>query len=254
MKVALIQSNLVWENPKANREIFTLKINEIQEKMDLIVLPEMFTTGFTMHPNFVAETMDGETVHWMVELAKAKNAAITGSIIIQENKQYYNRMLFVFPNGEIQYYNKKHLFSLAGEEKIYRAGEEKVIVDYLGWKICLMVCYDLRFPVWSRNQENYDVLIYVASWPEVRIKAWDALLQARAIENMSYVIAVNRVGLDYHNYNHSGHSQVINHLGEYSIEPQENEGTYIVNLGKEQMLSDRKRFGFLNDKDIFNLE
>ena len=253
MKIALIQSNLIWENPKANRDIFENKINEINGSVDLIVLPEMFTTGFTMNPNAVAESMQGETVLWMQSLAKAKKTAITGSVVIEESGNFYNRMLFVFPSGEIEHYDKRHLFTLAGEEKVYTAGNKKLIVDYLGWKICPMVCYDLRFPVFSRNVENYDLLLYVASWPEKRIQAWDALLKARAIENMSYVVAVNRVGVDDNQHQYVGHSQVIDFLGNYELEPQETENVFVIRLDRDKMLSARKSFGFLNDSDAFQL-
>lgn len=254
MKVALIQSALVWEKPEANRAYFEEKINTITEEINLIVLPEMFTTGFTMDPATVAEPMTGKTVLWMQALAKAKNCAITGSVVIEENSNFYNRMLFVFSSGEIQHYDKRHLFTLAGEEKVYSRGTQKLIVEYLGWKICPFVCYDLRFPVFSRNVENYDVLIYVASWPKIRIKAWDTLLAARAIENMSYVIGVNRIGEDFNGYGYIGHSQVLDCLGEYLIEPKEQEAIFITNLDKTKLIEVREKLNFLNDKDSFEIK
>ena len=253
MKIALIQSSLVWENPKANRNNFEEKINAISEKVDLIVLPEMFTSGFTMNPKDVCEAMDGETVLWLKLIAKAKNSAITGSLIIKENNNYYNRLVFVFPSGEIQFYNKRHLFTLAGEEKAYTAGKEKLIIDYLGFKICPLICYDLRFPVFSRNTEEYDVLLYVSNWPKPRINAWDALLKARAIENMSYTIGVNRVGIDNNKLEYNGHSQIINFSGNYLLEPQENDGVYYTKLHKNNLLDFREKFGFLNDRDAFTV-
>jgi len=253
MKVALIQTKLIWENPADNRNHFEEKINAITEKVDLIVLPEMFSTGFTMNPIEVAETMQGETVTLMQSLAKAKNSAITGSLIIKVNNNFYNRLVFVFPSGELQFYDKRHLFSLAGEDKVYTAGNQKLIVDYLGWKICPLVCYDLRFPVFSRNVEEYDVLLYVANWPKTRINAWDVLLKARAIENISYAIGVNRTGLDNNNFEYNGHSQAVDFLGDYILEPQENEGVFIVELNKEKLLETRKKLGFLNDRDSFEL-
>ena len=253
MKIALIQSSLIWENPKANRIYFEEKINAIKEKIDLIVLPEMFTTGFTMNPNEVAETMQGETVFWLKKLAKEKNCAITGSLVIEEKGNYYNRLVFVFPSGEIQTYDKRHLFTLAGEDKVYTSGKEKLIIDYLGWKICPLICYDLRFPVFARNTEDYDLLIYVANWPEPRINAWDVLLKARAIENMSYVIGVNRIGEDQNKHNYPGHSQVLDVLGNYLIAPNEQEGVFITVLDKEKMLEARAKFGFLNDRDSFQI-
>lgn len=254
MKIALIQSSLVWENPEANRNHFEEKINAITEDFNLIVLPEMFTTGFTMDPAKVAETMGGKTVLWMQSLAKAKNAAITGSVVIEENANFYNRMLFVFPSGEIQHYDKRHLFTLAGEDKVYSRGTQKLIVEYLGWKICPFVCYDLRFPVFSRNVENYDLLIYVASWPKTRIKAWDTLLSARAIENMSYVVGVNRTGEDQNGYAYVGHSQAVDILGEYVLEPRESEGVFFVELNKEKMMETRLKLGFLSDRDDFEIK
>jgi omega-amidase len=254
MKIALIQSQLFWENPEKNRKKFEEKIHTIPESVDLIVLPEMFTTGFTMKPNDVAETMQGDTVTWLKSLAKAKKAAITGSLIITENGNFYNRLLFVFPTGEIQFYDKKHLFTLAGENKVYTGGSQKIIIDYLGWKICPLVCYDLRFPVFSRNTENYDLLIYVASWPKTRINAWDALLKARAIENMSYAVGVNRIGEDHNGYQYNGHSQVVDFLGNYKLEPIETKGVFIVELNKADLLATRKQLDFLSDQDAFELK
>jgi len=253
MKIALIQSDLYWEDPSENRKNFESKINQIDSEVNLIVLPEMFSTGFTMNASEVAETMQGETVLWMQHVAKQRKCALTGSLIITENNQFYNRMLFVFPSGEIRHYDKRHLFSLAGEDRTYTSGKEKVIVEYLGWKICLQVCYDLRFPVFVRNIENYDLILYVANWPKVRTNAWDILLKARAVENLSYVVGVNRIGLDANNYEHIGHSQVVDFLGNYILEPQESETTFIVELDKNVMLETRKKLDFLNDKDVFEI-
>lgn len=254
MKIALIQSQLSWENPIVNRNYFEEKINAITEKVDLIVLPEMFSTGFTMNPTDVAETMQGETILLLQSLAKSKNSAITGSIIIKENNNFYNRLVFVFPSGEMQFYDKRHLFTLAGEDKVYTKGKQKLIVDYLGWKICPLICYDLRFPVFARNAEDYDVLIYVANWPKTRINAWDILLQARSVENMCYTIGVNRIGTDNSGYEYTGHSQVVDYLGNYVLEPQKSEGVFIVELNKEKMIETRKKLDFLNDKDSFELK
>ncbi len=254
MKIALIQSDLYWEDISKNRNDFESKINQIDQEVNLIVLPEMFSTGFTMNALAVAETNQGETVLWMQSMAKQKNCAIAGSLVITENDQFYNRMFFVFPTGEIQYYNKRHLFTLAGEDKTYTAGTEKVIVTYLDWKICLQVCYDLRFPVFSRNVENYDLLLYVASWPKIRTNAWDILLQARAVENLTYVVGVNRVGLDANNYEYIGHSQVVDFLGNYILEPQETANVFIVELNKNEMLETRKKLDFLSDQDTFEIK
>ena len=254
MKIAMIQAPLVWENPKINRTYFEEKINSLSEEIDLVVLPEMFSTGFTMHPEKVAETMDGETILRLKNLAKAKNLAITGSLIVKEKELFYNRLVFVFPSGEIQKYDKRHLFSLAGEEKIYASGKEKLIVEYLGWKICPLVCYDLRFPVFARNSEDYDLLIYVANWPKPRIQAWDILLKARAVENMAYVIGVNRIGVDGNNHPYPGHSQAIDFLGNFTIEPQESEGVFTAEFDKSKMDLARKKLGFLNDRDVFEIK
>lgn len=254
MKIAILQAALVWENPAANRIYFEEKINAIGESVDLIVLPEMFTSGFTMHPNLVAETMQGETMVWLQQLAKEKNAAITGSLVISEEGNFYNRLVFVFPSGEIQFYDKRHLFTLAGEDKVYTSGKEKIIINYLGWKICPLICYDLRFPVFARNVEEYEVLLYVANWPNTRINAWDALLKARAIENMSYVVGVNRIGVDVNQHVYNGHSQVQDYLGHAIVEPQENGGVFIAYLDKKTLLETRQKLGFLDDRDDFEIK
>lgn len=253
MEIALIQTELIWENPSANRRLLDDKINAISQYVDLIVLPEMFASGFTMDPKPVAETMEGETVLWLLETARQKNCAITGSLVVEENGHYYNRLIFVHPEGKIQTYDKRHLFTLAGEDKPYTAGTSRLIVEYKGFMICPLICYDLRFPVFSRNTENYDLLLYVANWPKPRVTAWDALLRARAIENMCYVIGVNRVGTDANGLEYVGHSQAIDFLGNSLLEPQEQEGAFIVRLDKASMLETRGKLAFLNDKDDFTL-
>ena len=253
LKTALIQTELSWENPNENKALLQEKINAISQYVDLIVLPEMFTSGFTMNPKNVAQTMQGEAISWLKETAKNKNCAITGSLVIEENGNYFNRLVFVVPSGEIQTYDKKHLFTLAGEDKVYTPGKDKLIAEYKGFKICPLICYDLRFPVFARNVEDYDVLIYVANWPKPRTNAWDILLKARAVENMSYVIGVNRVGLDANNLEYVGHSQAIDYFGNYIQEPQEIEGVFIVELDKNEMLETRKKLNFLNDRDEFKL-
>ena len=246
---------MVWENPSQNRLNFLNKIDSIAQSVDIIVLPEMFTSGFTMNPKGVAETMQGETVSWMKSIASKKQAAITGSLIIKENDNYYNRLLFVHPNGEINSYDKRHTFTLAGEDKVYTAGTKKLIVAFKGWSICPLICYDLRFPVWARNTENYEVLIYVANWPKPRVNAWDALLKARAIENMSYCIGVNRVGLDANNHEYSGHSAAYDVLGNrLDTTPFDKEAISIVTLDKTELENYRNKLNFLNDKDEFTLK
>jgi predicted amidohydrolase len=214
----------------------------------------MFSTGFSMNAPAMAETMQGETVLWMQTLAKAKNCAITGSLIITENHHFYNRLVFVFPSGEIQFYDKRHLFSLAGEDNVYTAGNKKTVIEYKDWKICPQICYDLRFPVFARNVENYDLLLYVANWPKARINAWDILLKARAVENLCYVVAVNRVGFDANDFEHNGRSQAVDFLGNHILKPQENEGVFIIELDKNNMLETRKKMNFLNDKDVFEIK
>ena len=254
LKVVLIQTDLVWENPEQNRNNLVEKIRQIRESVDLIVLPEMFTTGFTMNASAVAETMQGDTVNWMQHLALKSNAVIIGSVIISEENTFYNRLLFVHPNGKIEWYDKRHAFTLAGEDKVFTSGNKKLIVNYNGWKICPLVCYDLRFPVWARNTEDYDVLIYVANWPKPRINAWDALLKARAIENMSYCIGVNRVGVDVNDYEYSGHSAAYDVLGSrIDTIPDNTEHIEVVTLYRSHIETYRKKLNFLNDGDAFIL-
>ena len=253
MKIAIIQSNLIWEDPSANRIIFYNIINEIKEQVDLLILPEMFSTGFTMNPIEVAETMQGETIQWMQTIAKSTKSAILGSLIIKEKDRFYNRLVFVYPTGELVKYDKKHLFTLAGEDKVYTAGNDKVIIEYNGYKICPLICYDLRFPVFSRNVEDFDLLIYVANWPKPRINAWDILLKARAIENQCFVIGVNRIGTDNYQLDYIGHSQAVDFLGNSILEPQENEGVFILTINKNELLSTRKKLDFLSDRDAFTL-
>lgn len=253
LKIALIQSDLVWENPKKNRKHLKEKIESISN-VDLIVLPEMFSTGFTMNAKAVAETMDGKTVAWMKKQALKTNAAITGSLVITEDGKFYNRLLFIESSGVIQWYDKRHTFTLAGEEKIYSAGNKKLIVDYKGWKLCPMVCYDLRFPVWVRNTEDYDVVLFVANWPKPRVFAWDTLLKARAIENMCYCVGVNRVGLDDEQNEYCGHSAAYDILGnEMTAFKPNREQIEVVTLERNHINFYRNKLKFLNDKDAFTL-
>ena len=254
LKITIIQSELHWENAESNLVMFSEKIQNIEDKTDLIVLPEMFTTGFSMNAENLAEPNDGKAFKWMVSEAKKNNCAITGSVIISENGNFYNRLFFVFPDGSFQKYDKKHTFTLAKENETYSAGTERLIVNYKGWKICPLVCYDLRFPVWARNTVDYDVLIYVANWPKVRTLAWDTLLHARAIENMAYSIGVNRVGFDGNDHEYIGHSAVYDVLGkQISIANFETEFTETVTLEKENIENNRKHLQFLNDRDSFTL-
>ncbi|SHI99226.1 amidohydrolase [Aquimarina spongiae] len=255
LRLALIQAHLSWENPIQNRAAFAQKISTIEDQVDLIVLPEMFTTGFTMNAADVAESMDGETVKWLQGMATQKKCAITGSIIIVEDDRYYNRFVFAFPDGKLQTYDKHQLFTLAKENEVFTAGSEEVIISYKGWRIKPQICYDLRFPVWARNTSDYDLLLYVASWPKPRINAWDALLKARAIENMCYCAGVNRVGLDGKGYEYNGHTAVYDVLGHSILEenPVEKETILYVNLDKVHIETTRKKLPFLEDADRFQI-
>jgi len=252
LNITILQSSITWEDAEANRKQFEAKINTIKNKTDLIILPEMFTTGFTMNAAKFAETMSGETISWMQKIALKKQTAITGSLIIEDNNNFYNRLVFVNPVGKIDFYDKRHSFTLAKEDETYVSGTKKLIIEYKGWKICPLICYDLRFPVWSRNTEHYDLLLYIASWPKKRIYAWDNLLKARAIENISYTIGVNRIGKDANNFDHNGHSIALNYLGmPLSEENKESETIIQVSLDKQKQDTTRKKLGFLKDKDFF---
>ena len=255
LNIVGIQSSIVWEKPAANLEYFDQQISKLPSTVDLVILPEMFTTGFSMNPISIAETMEGPTVKWMVITAKIYSMAIVGSVVIKENDQYFNRLFFVHPNGHIETYDKRHLFTLAKENDQYTSGNERLIVLYKGWRICPLICYDLRFPVWSRNTNEYDLLVYVANWPSIRIHAWDTLLKARAIENMSYCIGVNRVGKDENGYEYNGHTAIYNFLGEKlsrTIEGKENILQCVVSKNELQKI--RQKLNFLEDQDAFKIE
>lgn len=253
MRIAIFQTALIWQQPENNRNLIEKYLHTCNETFDLLILPEMFTTGFTMTPSEIAESMNGITIQWLKNLAREKKIAVTGSLIIKEQEQFYNRLVFIFPNGTLEWYDKRHLFSLAGEEKVYTKGREKRIIEYKGWKICPLICYDLRFPVFSRNIESYDLLIYVANWPKPRINAWNTLLKARAIENMVYTVGVNRIGNDANQLEYTGSSQVVDYLGNEILNAQENQGVFVVEIDKENMLETRKKLNFLNDRDVFEL-
>ncbi|MGB5553788.1 MAG: amidohydrolase [Flavobacteriaceae bacterium] len=250
MNIALVQFGLFWEAPEQNRDHLDIVLEGITSTTDLIVLPEMFTTGFTMHPENIRKEEGQKTLKWMQKWAGIKNSALTGSIVFEKDGSFTNRLFFVHPNGKTEQYDKKHTFTLAGESDAYKAGNKKLIVDYMGFKICPLICYDLRFPVWSRNLENYDVLLYVANWPKPRINAWDILLKARAIENMTYCIGVNRIGTDKVGHEYSGHSAVYDSLGEPLVFS-ENEEVIYATLSKEHISATRQKLKFLNDMDNF---
>ena len=259
----LIQTKLFWEDAAANRKMFEEKTNSIKERTEVVILPEMFSTGFSMKPEALAETMNGETVAWMKHTASRKKIILTGSLMIKEDDNYYNRLIWMLPNGNYGWYDKRHLFAYGDEHNHYSAGNKRLIASVKGWKINLQVCYDLRFPVWSRqtpSPENgydaemeYDVLIYVANWPERRSLAWKTLLQARAIENQCYVIGVNRVGDDGNNFYHSGDSMVIGPLGEIMYHKKDDEDVFTIELNKEHLETIRKKFPFWRDADNFTV-
>ena len=258
LSITTIQTNLHWEDKAANLQMLENKINAIEEKTQIVVLPEMFSTGFSMQPQLFAETMDGETIEWMKELANNKKVIITGSIIIKEDGNYFNRLIWMLPNGQFGYYDKRHLFAYAEEDKHYSAGDKRLIASVKGWKINLQVCYDLRFPVWARqqptaNEPEYDVLIYVANWPDKRVHAWKTLLCARAIENQCYVVGVNRVGNDGNQIYHSGSSLIIDPLGEVLYHMHDVEDVFTIVLEKEKLEEVRTKFPFWKDGDHFTI-
>ncbi len=252
LRIALVQTPLIWEDPRGNFDKLEGFLGSVQET-DIIVLPEMFSTGFTMEPHKIPEHLQQETIDWMLEHAGRLNAAITGSIVTNEDGKYYNRLYFITPDKEVFTYDKRHTFTLSGEDRFYARGSEKVIISYKGFRICPMICYDLRFPVWSRNTEDFDVLLYVANWPMARIDAWDALLKARAIENMVYAIGVNRTGSDNNGLHYNGHSGVYDALGELLVFSEDEEVLFAV-LNKEHLHSTREQLKFLEDRDSFNLQ
>ena len=255
LSISIIQTNLHWEDKTANLRMLEEKIKSIKEKTEIVVLPEMFSTGFSMKPELLAETMEGETVQWMKRIAKEKKIILTGSIIISEKENYYNRLIWMLPNGEYGVYDKRHCFGFAGEDEHYTAGKKRLIASVKGWKINLQVCYDLRFPVWARQQSQegpeYDVLIYVANWPERRIHAWKTLLQARAIENQCYVVGANRTGDDGAAIHYSGESMVVDPMGEVLYTKKDDEDIFTITLNKEHLDAIRTKFPFLKDADHF---
>jgi predicted amidohydrolase len=257
LTITAIQTNLHWEDKTANLLMLEQKISSIKEKTEIVVLPEMFSTGFSMKPELLAETMDGETVQWMKRVAAEKKIILTGSIIIKDADDYHNRLIWMQPNGQYGVYDKRHCFAFAGEDEHYTAGTKRLIASVKGWKINLMVCYDLRFPVWARQtpgvEAEYDVLIYVANWPERRIHAWKTLLQARAIENQCYVVGVNRVGDDGNNIHYSGESMIVDPLGEVLYTKKDEEDIFTIALDKTHLQTVREKFPFLRDADDFKM-
>ena len=260
LKLALIQTHLLWHDKTANLDHFNSELNKVNERVDLIVLPEMFTTGFSMEASSLYETMDGTSVVWMTSMAKVKEAVIMGSMIIKENNQFYNRLIAAYPSGNVYTYDKRHLFRMAHEDQSFTQGEQNIILNINGWNIRPFVCYDLRFPVWSRNKYHkesgwdYDLAVYVANWPSARTLAWKALAIARAIENQSYVVALNRVGIDGKGHKYSGDSQVINSYGEVICHLDDHEYVQVVTLDREILKKHRKDFPVGLDADGFELK
>ena len=261
LSITLVQPKPHWEDAVKNIKLYTKLLSGLKKgSTDLIVLPEMFSTGFSMKPSLLAEKMNGFTMQWMRDTAAALKTVICGSLIIEEKNKYFNRFIWMQPNGEYQQYDKRHLFRMGGEEKIYTAGKMKIVISYKGWNICPFICYDLRFPVWSRNKTNesgsvdYDLAIYIASWPAVRSFPWQQLLVARAIENQAYIVGVNRVGEDGNGMMHDGHSTILDMLGTpvINMKPKKQAITTIT-LNKESLVKFRKKFPASKDADDFKI-
>ena len=262
LTISTIQTNLHWENKTANMNMLEEKIQSLRQKTEIVILPEMFTTGFSMNTHDLAETMDGLSVEWMKKMSVENRIILTGSLIIKEEGKYYNRLIWMMPNGDFGYYDKRHLFGYANENGFYHPGSKRLICSVKGWKINLQVCYDLRFPVWARQasasteepRPEYDILVYIANWPERRSHAWKTLLCARAIENQCYVIGVNRVGNDGNDIYYSGNSLLIDPLGEVLYHMADEEDIFTITLEKDKLEEVRSRFPFLKDGDRFMIE
>jgi predicted amidohydrolase len=256
LTITLIQTNLFWENKKANLEMLQQKIESIKEKTEVVILPEMFSTGFSMKPELLAETMKGETMQWMQRIASKKKIILTGSIIIEQEGKYFNRLIWMLPTGDYGFYDKRHLFAYADENSHYAKGNKKLIASVKGWKIQLQICYDLRFPVWARQEpgnldSQYDLLINIANWPEKRNRAWNVLLQARAIENQCFVAGVNRVGKDGNRIFYSGDSSLIDPMGKIIYQKNNSEDIFTYTLKKETITEYRNQFPFWKESDYF---
>jgi omega-amidase len=272
LNVTIIQSELAWENKEQNLSMYARKIRDHHSHKELVVLPEMFSTGFSMNAPKLAEPMDGPTVNWMRTIAAEQKIVLTGSVIIKDNDTYFNRLIWMLPNGQLGFYDKRHLFGYAGEDRHYTPGSKRLIASLKGWKINLQVCYDLRFPVWARQSDSsldqvgvnpkershksaeYDVLVYVANWPERRNLAWKTLLQARAIENQSFVIGVNRVGNDGNGIYHSGDSMIVDAMGTVLYTKAHEEDVTTTTLEKQALDHVRKGLPFLDDGDDFLIQ
>jgi omega-amidase len=267
LTISIVQTNLHWEDKAANLVMLEQKINSIPERTEIVVLPEMFSTGFSMKPEVLAETMEGETIQWMKRVASQNKIILTGSVIIEEGGDYYNRLVWMLPNGQYGIYDKRHLFAYAEEDQHYTAGTKRFIASVKGWKIHPLICYDLRFPVWARQtplsdkrgeggeaEPEYDLLMYVANWPERRVHAWKTLLQARAIENQCYVVGVNRTGDDGLGIPYSGESMIVDPMGEVLYTKKGEEDVFTITLEKEKLQAIREKLPFLKDADDFQIK
>ncbi|MGF7217894.1 putative amidohydrolase [Spirosoma lacussanchae] len=261
MHLTLLQPDLYWQDPVANRAILEERIMTLPEPTDLIVLPEMFTTGFTMDAAAVAEPMNLTTFRWLKQMAAQTGAVVTGSYVVREGTAFYNRLIWMQPDGQFDTYDKRHLFRMAGEDGIYTAGNRRLIKTWKGWRICPLICYDLRFPVWSRNTPartpagfEYDLLLYVANWPAARRYAWNTLLQARAIENLSYVVGVNRVGTDGNGHPYTGDSAIIDPRGDVLFRQSDTEGIHQQTISLGELRAFRERFPAHLDADFFEIQ
>lgn len=259
MHITLLQTSLYWHDPVANRAMLEERVFNLEQPTDLIVLPEMFTTGFTMDARRVAEPMQLTTFRWMKQMAAQTGAVVTGSYVVQEGGNYFNRLVWMQPDGQFDTYDKRHLFRMAGEDGFYTAGSNRIIKEWKGWRICPLICYDLRFPVWSRNTNGqstdfaYDLLLYVANWPAARRHAWSTLLQGRAIENVSYVAGVNRVGTDGNGHPYSGDSALIDFKGDVLFRQADTEVVHQQTLSLNELQAFRQKFPANLDADRFEI-
>lgn len=253
MRITLVQTDLVWENKVRNLAAIERLLKQQEELADVYLLPEMFSTGFSMQPDGLAEPMNGETVTWMHHLAAEKQALVAGSLIIRENGHYYNRFIAMGPDGLVAVYDKRHLFRMSGEEQHYQSGHQRIVFEWKGWKILPQICYDLRFPVWIRNRQDYDLILFVANWPEPRRDVWLTLLKARALENQAYVAAVNRTGRDGKGILHVGDSQIIDPKGRVLSEGGGLDGLVTASLDRDELLRFRDKFPVHLDQDNFEL-
>jgi omega-amidase len=255
LKVTLVQPDMIWKSTRENLEKYTNLLTASKEPTDLVLLPEMFQTGFCMEPETLAENMDGATVRWMKRTAESLNCAVAGSLIVRENRRFFNRTVFIDPDENFTWYDKRHLFRMGNEEVKFTSGINRLIVPWKGWRICFQICYDLRFPVWSRNQDDYDLLVYLANWPAARGDVWNILLKARAIENQSFVIGVNRIGTDGNGVSYSGNSLVIHPKGSLIGEMTDTvDAVKTFTLSWEEIKSFREKFPVWRDRDEFEIK